>query len=195
MSGYTMTQPELYYSLPAAVTRSNYVTATQACMSALTSTSIPRCMIPALYFSQIGKSVHFEANGTITGTASPTLIIAAGLDFAAGTIAGTGGATLFTTGATLTPASALTPFTMEVDIVCQAVGNLGTTLQTNGEIDVHGGLTGTWSTARSSSMFDVNSTGVNNEQNMWLELFATWTGTVSASDVTVLQQFKVYLEN
>jgi hypothetical protein len=194
VSGYTLTQPELYYSLPASVTRNNYVTATQACMSALASTSVPRCMIPAMYFSAVGKSAHWEANGTITGTASPTLALAAGLDSVAGTIAGTGGATLFSA-PTITPTATATPFDMAFDITCQAVGSLGTTLVLNGDIHVHGGATNTWSTARNSNMISASITGINNEIALWMELFATWTGTVSTSDTTTLTQFKLWLEN
>jgi hypothetical protein len=204
MSGYTMTQPELYYELPAPVTRTNYVTATQACMSALIATSIPMCMIPAGYFSAIGKSIHFEANGTVTGTTSPTFIMAAGLDVVPNTIGGTGGVTLFTTPATTTaPTTTAWPWTMEFDITAQAVGGGtiatigagGTTLQLNGEIDVQGAATNTWATGRMTNMMDANLTSVNNEVNLFLELFATWTGTVTTSDITVVQQFKVYLEN
>lgn len=194
MSGYTGTQGELYYELPSSVTRNNYVTATQACLSALAATSVPRCLIPSLYFNQVGKSIHFEANGTITGTASPTFLFAAGLDAAGGTIAGTGGATLFT-GATTTPSATATPWTMEFDLTCQAVGQAGTTLQLNGEIDIHAGATNTWSTARNTNMMAASITGVDNEKALYLELFGTWTGTVSSSDTTTLQQFKVYLEN
>jgi hypothetical protein len=194
MSGYTLTQPELFYELPSSVTRNNYVTATQACMSALVSTSVPRCLIPAGYFSAVGKSAHFMAAGTIVGTASPTLALAAGLDAVGGTIAGTGGATLFTA-ATTTPSATVTPFIMEFDLTCQAVGSLGTTLQLNGEIDISATATNVWGTARNSNMIASSITGINNEIGLYLELFATWTGTVSSSDSTVLQQFKVYLEN
>lgn len=192
MSNYTGTQPELYYSLPAAVTKNTYTT--QAPISAIASTSVPRCMIPAEYFSQIGKSVHWEANGTIGSAAgTATFVFAAGLDSTAGTIAGSGGATLFTA-ATLTPTTTTVPWTIECDLVCQAVGNLGTTIQCNGEIDVHGGATSTWSTSRSSLMFANNLTGLNNEINLFLELFGTWSVS-AAGNTTTLQQFKVYLEN
>jgi hypothetical protein len=195
MSGYTLTQPELFYAQPANVTRSNYVTATQACMTALAATSVPRCRIPAGYFSTIGKCMHFEANGTIVGTASPTLALAAGLDAAGGIIAGTGGATLFTT-PTYTPAATTTPWTAEFDLTAQAVGQAGTTLALNGEIDISNvASNASWTSSRTANMIAASVTGVDEELALYLELFATWTGTVSASDITVVQQFKVYLEN
>lgn len=192
MSQYTATMPELYYSLPAPVTKNTYTT--QAVISAAASSSVPRCMIPANYFSLIGKSAHFEANGTIANTAAATFIFAAGLDAAAGTIAGTGGATLFTTSAVTPTASTTCPFTLEFDLVASAVGNAGTTLQVAGEVNVHAAASAAWSTGRQSNMVNGNVTGVNNEISLWLELFGTWSAS-SASNTTTLNAFKVYLEN
>lgn len=193
MSNYTGTVgPELYYALPATVTKNTFTT--QAVISAAASSSIPRCMIPANYFNVIGKSIHFEANGTIANTAAATFIFAAGLDATAGTIAGTGGATLITTSA-LTPTAATTaPWTMTVDITTTAVGNAGTSLTCCGEIDVHAAASGAWSSGRQATMWGNLLTGVNNEINLFLELFGTWSAS-SASNTTTLQQFKVYLEN
>jgi hypothetical protein len=201
VSGYTLTQPELYYSLPSAVTKNTYTA--QAPISALTTTSVPRCLIPALYFNTVGKSAHWEANGTIANTSAATFVFAAGLDTSPGTIAGTGGGTLFTM-ASVTPTAAVTClFTMEFDIVCQAVGGGnsgtagGTTLQVNGEIHVSTIANQGWtagSTAKQTAMAGNTVTGVNNEINLWLELFGTWSAS-AAGNTTTLQQFKVYLEN
>lgn len=192
MSGYTLTQPELYYALPAAVTKNTYTT--QAVISAIASSSVPRCLIPANYFSLIGKSAKVWAWGTIANASAATFIFAAGLDAAAGTIAGTGGATLFTTAAVTPTASTTCVFEIDMDITCRAVGNAGTTLQACGEIDVHAASASSWSTARQSAMFDNNLTAVNNEIALYLELFGTWSAS-SASNTTTLDQFKVYLEN
>jgi hypothetical protein len=189
-----MTQPELYYSLPSAVTKNTYTT--QAPISAIASSSIPRCMIPAEYFSVIGKSIHFEANGTIANTSAATFVFAAGLDAVAGTIGGTGGATLFTAPAVTPTASTTCLWTMEYDIVCQAVGSLGTTLEIDGEIDLSTVATNTWQTSGTKQLLMNQSTltGLSNEINLWLELFGTWSAS-SASNTTTLKQFKVYLEN
>jgi hypothetical protein len=188
MSGYTGTQFELFYEMPAAVTKNTYTT--QAPISAIASSSVPRCMIPALYFSQIGKSLHFEANGTIANASAATFIFAAGLDSTAGTF----GSNLFTTGTVTPTASTVCPFTIEVDITAEAVGNAGTTLEVCGEVDVHAAASSSWSASRQSCMFGNNVTGINNEVNLWLELFGTWSVS-SVSNTTTLQQFKVYLEN
>lgn len=193
MSGYTATIFEEYYSLPAPVTKNTYTT--QAPISAVASTSIPRCQIPAGYFSAIGKTLHFRAWGTIANTAAATFIFAAGLDATAGTIAGTGGATLFTSAA-LTPTAAVTaPWYMVADLTCQAVGNLGTTLQCNALIHVNNvASSGAWGTGMQEAMFANTLTGLNNEINLFLELFGTWSAS-SASNTTTLQQFKVFGEN
>lgn len=188
-----MTQGELLYSLPAAVTKNTYTA--QAPISAIASTSVPRCVIPAGYFSAPGKALKVTARGTITSVAgTATFIYAAGLDAAAGTIAGTGGATLFTS-ATDTPAiTTVFPWDLDMDITCQAAGSLGTTLQCNGTLRRAVVATSVWSAAATALMFSNNLTGVNNEINLWLELFGTWSAS-SASNSTTLQQLKCYGEN
>lgn len=192
MSGYTLTMMELLYELQGPVTKNTYTS--QAPISAVASTSVPRCLIPAQYFSAIGKALRFEANGTLGSAAgTATFALAAGLDAAAGTIGGTGGATLFTA-PTITPTTTTVPWTMEFDITAQAVGNLGTTLQVNGEISVHGGASNTWSTSRNTNMISATLTGLNNEISLYLELFGTWSAS-AAGNTTTLQQFKVYGEN
>jgi hypothetical protein len=193
VSGYTLTQGELFYCLPAAVTKNTYTS--QAPISAIASTSVPRCMIPALYFSLIGKSARFTAWGTIANTSAATFIFAAGLDAAAGTIGGTGGGTLFTS-ASLTPTASVTAqWMMQGDVTCQAVGNLGTTLQVNAEIRVSNvASAGAWSTSFQDEMLATTLTGLNNEIPLFLELFGTWSAS-AAGNTTTLQQFKVYLDN
>jgi hypothetical protein len=188
-----MTQGELLYSQPAAVTKNTYTT--QAPISAIASSSVPRCIIPAGYFTAPGKALKVTAKGTITSVAgTATFVYAAGLDAAAGTIAGTGGATLFTT-ATDTPAiTTVFPWDLDMDITCQAVGNLGTTLQCNGTIRRAVVATSVWSAAATTIMWSNNLTGVNNEISLFLELFGTWSVS-NAANSTTLQQFKVYGEN
>lgn len=194
MSGYTLTQPELFYSLPAAVTKNTWTT--QAVISSPGGSGTPdRCIIPAKYFNSINKAAHITAMGTIECDSAASFTLAAGLDAAAGTIAGTGGGTLFTSSAlSMSASTTALPFSLELDIVAQAVGHLATTLQVNGEIDIHAGASGTWSTARNSAMISSNVTGIDNEINLWLELFGTWTVSASTNQ-TILQLFKVYLEN
>lgn len=188
MSGYTLTQPELYYSLPTPITKASWTTS--ALLSA--ATTIPRCLIPAQYFTAPGKSAHFEANGVVQGTAtSVTFTFAANLDVTANTPVNS----LFTTG-TAAVGVAATPmdYTIEGDIVCQAVGSAGLSLQCSGEIDVSVVASGTFSAGRLSAMFSTLLTGLNDEQAYYLELFGACSVS-AAGNTNILQQFKVYLEN
>jgi hypothetical protein len=188
-----MTQGELLYALPAAVTKNTYTA--QAPISAIASSSVPRCRVPGGYFNAPGKSLRVTAAGTITSVAgTATFVMAAGLDAAAGTIAGAGGATLFTA-ATDTPAiTTVFPWDLHLDVTCQAVGNLGTTLQCNGILRRAVVATSVWSAAGTELMFANNLTGLNNEIDLWLELFGTWSVS-NAANSTTLQQLKVYGEN
>jgi hypothetical protein len=188
-----MTQLELLYNLPAAVTKNTYTT--QAPISAIASTSVPRALIPAGYFNVVGKSLRVKAGGTITSVAgTATFVWASGLDATAGTIAGTGGATLFTS-PTYTPAiTTIFPWDLDMDLTCQAVGSLGTTIQCNGYLRVAVVATSVFSAAGQTMAFTNNLTGVNNEISLFLELFGTWSVS-NAANSTTLQVLKVYGEN
>lgn len=197
MSNYTGQNPELYYALPAAVTKNTYTTI--APISAIAGSSIPRAIIPANYFSMIGKSLSFRARGTIQSAAgTATFLWTGGLDSTQGTL----GKTIFAT-PTLTPATGTAIFDLEGDITAQAVGQAGTTLQCNGSVRVAGTTAAAWLTSLSATggaavksefEFSTSITALDNEVNQYLELFGTWSAS-SATNSTVLQQFKVYLEN
>jgi hypothetical protein len=192
MSSYTNTWPELLYELPAPVIKNNYTA--QAVISAAASTSVPRCIIPANYFSQVGKALKIMAAGTVGGGAgTATFAFAGGLDVAAGTIGGVGGATLFTTG-TITPATGTSNWDLTGDITCQAVGNAGTTIQFNGAVRVSGTTANAFGTAYNAAILSNSLTALNNEISLFLELWGTWS-VASSSNTTTLQQFKVYGEN
>lgn len=191
-----MTQTELLYDLPSSVTTTTFTTATQKPISAIASTSVPRCLIPVSYFSVIGKALKFYATGTVSNLATgATFIFAGGLDAAGGVIAGTGGATLFTSAALTPTASTVCQWRLDGDITCQAVGQAGTTLQFNGDMSVSTvASSGAWNATAQTCKFGNNLTAVDNEKPYYLELFGTFTGTTT-SCATVLQQFKVYGEN
>jgi hypothetical protein len=197
VSGYTLTQMELLYALPAAVTKNTYTTI--APISAAAATSVPRCIIPMNYFSAIGKSLSYRARGTLQSAAgTATFSFTGGLDSTAGTL----GKTLFAT-ANLTPATSTVVFDIEGDITCQATGQAGTTLQSNGSVRVAGTTANAWLTSLAATggaaagaqmLFSNSITGLDNEVNQYLELFGTWSAS-SATNSTVLQVFKVYGEN
>lgn len=204
MSGYTMTQMELLYALQTDVTTTTFTTAVAKCMSAVTTTAIPRCMIPSGYFAAPGKAISFWAAGTASNLATTaTLIFAAGLDVVPGALStsGAGGNTLFTTPAQAPQASTVVPWEINGDITAQAVGGGnsgvagGTTLQVNGNVSMAiSAAPSGWTAGQVATKFALSVTGVNNEANLWLELFATFTGTTTGCQM-VLQQFKVYGEN
>lgn len=197
MSGYTGTIFEQLYSLPVAVTKNTYTTI--APISAAAATSVPRCIIPANYFSVIGKSLCFRARGTLQSAAgTATFSFTGGLDSTAGTL----GKTIFAT-ANLTPATGTAVFDIEGDIVAQAIGQAGTTLQCNGSVRVAGTTANAWLTSLAATggaaagaqvLFSNSITALDNEVNQYLELFGTWSAS-SATNSTVLQVFKVYGEN
>jgi hypothetical protein len=198
-----MTQMELLYSLQAPVTTTTFTTATAKPISAITTTAIPRCIIPGGFFDHIGKSVSFYAQGTVSNLATTaTFIFAAALDVVPGTISTTvGGQTLFTTPAVTPTGSVVCPWEMNGDIVTTAVGggNSGaagsTTLQVSGNVSIAiTAAPSTWTAGQFATKFDVSATGINNEISLWMELFGTFTGTTTGCQ-TVLKQYKVYGEN
>jgi hypothetical protein len=191
-----MTQYEELYALPAAVTKSSFTTATQTCISALASTSVPRCILPLGYWTGPGKTLRIYAAGSVSNLATAaTFIFAAGLDVTAGTIAGSGGTTLFTSAALTPTASVVCPWELRGEITCQAAGSGGTTLQFNGNIVVNNvASSGAWGTGTQGAYFANNLTGLNSEISTYLELFGTFTGTTTGC-TTILQQFKVFGEN
>jgi hypothetical protein len=197
MSGFTGVQFEEYYCLPAAVTRNSFTTIVP--ISAKSGSSIPRCIIPANYFSAIGKSLYYRARGTLQSAAgSATFSFAGGIDVAQGVVGGS----LFAT-ANLTPATGTMQFDIEGDITCQATGQAGTTLQSNGSVRAAGTTANAWVTSFSATggaavgaqmLFGNSITALDNEVNQYLELFCTCSAS-SATNQIILQQFKVYGEN
>lgn len=197
MSGYTGTMYELYYSLPAAVTKNTYTTI--APISAVAASSVPRCLIPANYFNVVGKSIYYRARGTLQSAAgTATFSFTGGLDSTQATL----GKTLFAT-ANLTPATGTAVFDIEGEVTAQAIGQAGTTLASNGSVRVAGTTANAWLTSMSATggaavssqmLFSASITALDNEINQYLELFGTWSAS-SATNSTVLQQFKVYGEN
>lgn len=185
-----MTQGELLYSLPASVTKNTFTTITV--VSAAAASSVPRCVIPAGYFSTIGKALKVKAAGTITSVAgTATFVWTAGLDTTGGTL----NKTLFAS-ATDTPAiTTVFPWDLDMDITAQAVGQAGTTLQVNATMRRNNvASSGAWGTGTLAAMFSNSVTAVDSEVNQYLELFGTWSVS-NAANSTTLQQFKVYGEN
>lgn len=193
MSGYTMTQAELLYTLPASVTKNTYTT--EACMSALAA-SAPIAVVPSQYFGAnpngVGRSLLLKAAGTIATTSAATFALALGLDTTAG--AKVNGITCFTA---IAPTAAITAqWELEVMYTCQAVGQSGgMTIQANGKWLQSTVATGAALQASAaapwSAMFAGNLTGLLASNSYFVELFGTWSAS-AAGNTTTIQQMMLF---
>lgn len=186
-----MTNPELLYTLPAAVTKNTYTT--QAIMSAPAATA-NICKIPGGYFSgsdpnPVGRSLYLKAFGSIATTSAATFSPAIALDTTAGTILGTWNNTIYST---VAPTAAVTAqWEMEAWFTCQQAGDLaGLTLQMNGKwtqssVASGGALNATgW-----SAQFAANLTGLTPLTTYFIELLGTWSASAAGNTTTLQQMF------
>jgi hypothetical protein len=105
MSGYTMTQAEMLYGLPAPVTKNTFTT--QAVISAPAATQ-DVANVKGGYWQGgtegLGRPLWVHAEGTIANTAAATFQMVLGWDPTPGTL----GSTLATPWPTLAPTAATT---------------------------------------------------------------------------------------
>lgn len=192
MSGYTMTQAELLYTLPASVAKNNFTT--QALIGPVAATApVPR--IPAGYFMEnpnpIGRSLYLQVFGTIgVTTGSPTFAPVVGLDTTPGTLANS---TAIYAATTPSASAVVAQFQFQLWLTCTAFGeSAGMTLQLNGQWSqstVASG--GVGNAAGISSQCAATITGLTPATNYYIELFGTW-GAASASNGTVIQQMFLF---
>jgi hypothetical protein len=192
MSGYTLTNPELLYTLPAPVTKNAYTTA--AVISVPASSVLPHCIVPNGFFGAVpngvGRCLLLEADGTIATTSAATFIGQIGYDTAQNTLANP-----VTYWPILAPTAAITAlWNLRVKYTCQQVGSAGLTLQVNGEYRQSVVASGALSTAPQSVMFSANLTGINAEVAAYIELWGTWSAN-AAGNTTTIQQMRLYGEN
>lgn len=192
MSGYTMTQAELLYVLPASVTKNTYTT--QAVMSAVAGTT-QVCEIPPGYFglmpNPVGRSLYLKALGTIGTTSSPTFSMAVGLDTTAGTLNGSANSTVFAATSVGTTITAF-PWHLEMWITCQAFTATTMTLQVNGHWHQENGASG--AAANSTALcsgFSASYTSLDPRVTYYPELWGTW-GTSNAANTTTLTQMMLF---
>lgn len=191
MSGYTGTQPELYYSYGGASTNLATFTTEDNLMK-----TYPLCDIPIGYLSNVGKhssSMKIRATGQVGSTGTPTFtftlrLLTATSWSAGGLVLGTSNA--ITAGSTVT----LAPWQLDVDITLRslaAAGSATTTVVTTGTVSGLGFPTmgcipaanGTYTLAT-----------IDASVQYYLFLSAA-CGTSNAANLINLQQFKLYLEN
>lgn len=190
MSGYTMTQAELLYTLAAPVTKNTY---TSSAVFSAPSATAPVAAIPAQYFGSnpngVGRALYLKAMGSIATTAAATFAPTLGIDSAAGTLAN--GQAIYA--ATAPTAAVTAQWLLEAWITCQAVGQGGgMTLQVNGKWDQSILATGgALSTAPFSAQFAGSVTGLLASTQYFLELWGVWSAS-AAGNTTTLQQMLLF---
>lgn len=183
MSGYTMTQAELLYALPAAVTKNTYTT--EAPITPPTSSTQPHCIVPANFFGSVpngvGRSLYLHVEGTVATTAAATFQGRLGWDTTQGTIANA-----ITYWPTLAPTASKTCcWKLEVWYTAQQVGSQGLTLQVSGQYTESVDNSGVLVTAPRYVPFQASLTTINAEATAYIELFGTWSASASGNTTTI----------
>lgn len=190
MSGLTMTQTELLYSMPTPVTKNTYTT--QAVISALAA-SAPVAKIPGGYFAEnpnpIGRCLYLQAFGSIGTTGTPTFSPAIALDTTAGTALNP--ITIYS--ATTQTSTVIAQWQFQAWITCTAFGeSSGMTLQVNGQwgqATVASG--GAGNASGIAGQCATSLTGLTPATTYYVELFGTW-GTSNVLNTTTIQQMFLF---
>ena len=190
MSGYTMTQPELLYTLSSAVTKNTYTT--EAAFTGVGGTNTV-CSLLAGYFlgdvpNPVGRALKLEVSGTIANTAAATFAVNLGWDTTAGTKANP-----VTVYAATAPTAATTAvWNCQVWYTCTAFTTTAFSLQVNGFWTQSAIATGAaLATTGLRTDFQAAITGMDPRVQFYLELFGTWSAS-SASNTTTVQQMLLY---
>lgn len=194
MSGYTMTQPELYYSFSAAGTALNTFTTEASLMG-----GYPVPQIPATFFNKLGElssSIKIRAYGNVSDTTvAPTFTLAVRLVTSSVTYSN---AALGWTATALTVNGTSQTnlwWQLDCDLILRSIAAGAAT----SSVAAFGTVTGPAFTAQGSlpatNVTAVNSTlDVSGATNYWLWLGAA-CGTSNAANAISLQGLKIYLEN
>jgi len=183
-----MTQAELLYTLPTAITKNTY-TSIAAYTGVLGTNTV--CEIPAGYFSvanpnPVGRALYLKVFGTIANTSAATFANAINVNPTAGT--STGNITINTA---YTPTASVTAgWMLEAWLTCTAFASSTVTLQCNGDITymtVASG--GAVSTAPSQQVWNGTFTGLDPRVTQYVELFGTWSASAAGNTTTVQQMF------
>lgn len=193
MSGYTMTQAEVLYSMPAPVTKNTFTS--NAVISAPATTS-PVAKIPGGYFQEnpnpIGRCLYLQAFGSLGNVSAATFSPGICLNTTAGTISTPAAMPFYS--ATATTSGITVQWQCQVWFTCTAFGETaGMTLQVNGQWSqstVAGG-TGAGNASGISGQFASTVTGLTPATPYYVEMCAAW-GTSSASNTTTIQQMFLF---
>jgi hypothetical protein len=191
VSGYTLTQPEIFYSYGGASTNLATFTTEDNLMK-----TYPLCDIPVGYLSSVGKrssSMKIRASGQVGSTSTPTFTFTLRLLTttswsAGGLVLGTSNA--ITAGSTVT----LAPWQLDVDVTLRtlaAAGSATTTVVTIGTISGLG-----FPTVGCIPAANVTPALATIDASVQYYLFLSCAcGTSNSLNLINCQQFKLYLEN
>jgi hypothetical protein len=195
MSGYTMTQPELYYSFSAPGTALNTFTTEASLMG-----GYPIPQIPATFFNKLGQlssSMKIRAYGNVSDTTvAPTFTLAPRLQTSPTSYSTS--ALGWTTTPTAMAAASLTNawWQLDMDVILRSIA-AGAATST---ISAFGTLTGPGFASPGGSLPATNTTSVvstldvTGATSYYFTLGAA-CGTSNAANAIQLQGLKIYLEN
>jgi hypothetical protein len=177
-----MTQAEMLYGLPAAVTNNTFTT--QRVISA--PSTMPRAVIPGGYFTY-SDAILIKAWGTVANAATAaTFANVLAWDPTPGTI----GSSIASFPALAPTASTTCPWELEAWITQYAAGATGLTLQCNGKWRQSVTATTVFGTAHTEAFFRTQLTGLNSEASAAIELWSTCSASNAGATITV-EQFDV----
>jgi hypothetical protein len=193
VSGYTLTQPELYYSYSAAGTALSTFTTEASLMG-----GYPVPQIPATFFSKLGNlssALKVKAYGSVSSTATPTFtlsirLLSSATTWSAGGLL-LGSSNAMTAGSTVTTAW----WQLDTDAILRSIA-AGAATSSISAMGAIGGLAfpagGTIPATGTSSVNSTLDTTGATSYYLWLSAAC---GTSSASNSISLQGLKIYLEN
>ena len=195
MSGYTLTQPELYYSFSSAGTALATFTTEASLMG-----TYPIPQIPATFFSKLGnlssamKIRAFGQAGAVSAT-TPTFTISIRL-LSSATSWSAGGLLIGSTTA-LATVSGVTGgwWQLDVDVILRSIAAGAATSSVASAGTLSGSAftsTGTMPAANTSAVVSTLDTTGATAYYLWMSAAC---GTSNASNTISLQGLKIYLEN
>jgi hypothetical protein len=192
MSGYTLTQPELYYSFSAAGTALATFTTEASLMGGYI---IPQ--IPGTFFNKLGNlssALKIRAIGNVSTTGTPTFTVSLRL-LSSATSWSAGGILLGSTNAATAATVTNGWWQLDVDAVLRTIANgaATSTLATWGTLS--GTAFPTTGSLPASNVSAVSSTLDNTGATSYYLWVSAACGTSSASNSISLQGLKIYLEN
>lgn len=194
MSGFTQTQPEVYYSFSSAGTALNTFTSEASLMG-----TYPIPAVPGTYFNKTGNlssTAKVRAAGQISSTATPTFSVSLRL-LSSATSWSAGGILLGTTTALATASGVAGGWwLLDADVTLRSIaaGAATSTLMTAGTLS-GSAFPATTGTMPAASVSAVSSTLDNTGATAYYLWVSAACGTSSASNTISLQALKVYLEN